>query len=130
MSRRSRRRDRATALEAGRAALGVLHLVRSRPRAAAKHGEVGPDPTRAFDRILGVRQLVQAALLTRSGSPNAHTLGALVDLVHAISMLPLALVDPRRRRFAAEQFFVALLLTVLEIWVVGTGSRRRGGRGR
>lgn len=141
MSRRPRRagtgnpggrRDRATLVEAGRAALGLAHLIGSTPRAlrarratetVATSGRT--DAVAPFERILGARQIVQAALLLRAGSPEAHMLGAAVDLVHAVSMLPLLLVDRRRRRFAAQQLGVATLLGVIEIGLVGTGGRRR-----
>jgi hypothetical protein len=123
MSRRARR-SRATPVELGRAALGVRHLVDAGLEARrASRGEPTPG-TVAFSRVLGVRQIVQAALLLRSGSPNAHTLGALVDATHAISMVPLLLLDRRRRSFAVSQLLVALLLTAVEITLVGVGGRR------
>lgn len=116
MSRRKdRRRSRATIVEIGRAAIGVAHLAGSR-RALGR--------TAVFSRILGVRQIAQAALLLRSGSAEAHTLGAAVDATHGISMVPLLVLDRRSRRFAWRQFWVALTLTVLEIGLVGPGAKR------
>jgi hypothetical protein len=82
------------------------------------------DPHPALDRVLGVRQLAQAALVLRSGSADAHTLSALVDALHGATMVPLAL-DPRRRRFALGQAVTALVLTVAEVAVVGRGRRHR-----
>ncbi|MFK4481855.1 hypothetical protein [Curtobacterium sp. AB7] len=103
----------ASAVELGRAVLGVWHLSRSfRGRdQAVLHG------------VLGVRQLVQAALVARTGSGNAHTLSAAVDAVHGVTMVPLAL-DPRRRTFALQQVWIATVLTVAEVAVVGRGGRR------
>jgi hypothetical protein len=79
-----------------------------------------------FHRVLGVRQLAQARLLLRNGSPTAHTLATLVDATHAVSMVPLAVVDRRRRRFAVGQLLVAIGLAVAEALLVGPGGRRRG----
>ncbi|WP_144715120.1 hypothetical protein [Curtobacterium pusillum] len=122
--RRERRSNRATAVEAARAALGVAHLV----RAARTSGSTGRDEdgTVWFHRVLGVRQLAQAGLLARNGSPTAHTLATLVDATHAVSMVPLAVVDRRRRRFAVGQLLVAVGLAVAEALLVGPGGRRRG----
>ncbi len=39
-------------------------------------------------------------------------------------MVPLLALDRRSRPFAARQVWIALLLTVLEIGLVGTGRRR------
>lgn len=75
-----------------------------------------------LDRVLGVRQLAQAALVLRAGSAEAHTVSAVVDALHGATMVPLAL-DPRRRRFAVRQFWIALLLTVAEVAAVGHGRR-------
>ena len=103
----------ASVVEAGRAALGVWHLsraVRGREHAVL-HG------------VLGVRQLVQAALVARAGTADAHTLSAVVDALHGTSMVPLAL-DPRRRGFALQQVWIAAALTVAEVALVGRGRRR------
>jgi hypothetical protein len=116
MSARSRRRDRAALVEGLRAAVGVAHLIGSR-RALGRPAEDG--------RVLGVRQLAQAALTVRAASPEAHTLSAAVDAVHGLTMVPLALFDRQSRRFAIRQVWIATLLTVLEVGLVGTGRRRR-----
>lgn len=124
MSRRARRRSRATLVELGRAALGVRHLVDAgREARRASRGEPTPG-TVAFSRVLGLRQITQAGLLLRSGSPEAHTLGALVDATHAVSMVPLLFLDRRRRPFAISQLLVATALTAVEITLVGVGGRR------
>ena len=127
MTARSRLRAAATrrgrAVEIARAVLGVWHLVR-----AQRPGDQHP----VLDRVLGVRQLAQAAVVLRAGTADAHTASALVDAAHGVTMVPLALLDPRRRRFAGGQLWIALALTVAEIAVVGQGRVGRGrvGRGR
>jgi hypothetical protein len=117
MSRRDRagRVDRAVVVEVLRAGIGVAHLLGAR-RALGRPAVLG--------RVLGVRQLSQATITGRAGSPEAHTLGAAVDAVHGLTMVPLALFDRQSRRFAIRQVWIATLLTVLEIGLVGSGRRR------
>ncbi|MET3637442.1 hypothetical protein [Curtobacterium oceanosedimentum] len=117
MSRRTRRdrRQRARWVEGLRAAIGVAHLLASR----GSTGRVA-----VFGRVLGVRQLVQAALLTRAAAPEAHVLGAAVDATHGVTMVPLIALDRQTRGFAARQLVVAVVLTALEIGLVGTGRGR------
>ena len=50
--------------------------------------------------------------------------GAAVDATHGITMVPLIALDPQTRGFAARQLVVAVLLTILEVGLVGTGRRR------
>lgn len=121
MSRRSRRArtDRARWVEGLRAGIGLAHLL----AAGRSTGRVA-----VFGRVLGVRQLAQAALLVRAASPEAHVLGAAVDATHGVTMVPLITLDPRSRGFAARQLVVAVLLTVLEVGLVGTGRGRSGRR--
>ncbi|MFJ3384607.1 MULTISPECIES: hypothetical protein [unclassified Curtobacterium] len=108
------RTSAAVAVEVGRAALGILHLSRS----GTTRG------TTAFHRILGFRQLAQAALLLRSGSADAHTLGAAVDATHAVTMVPLLMANPRWRAIGASQLWIATGLAVAEIALVGAGRKR------
>lgn len=111
----------ATVVEGVRAGFGLWHLTRAQRPGSGQPG---------LDRVLGARQLAQAALVlrgtrtagTRSG--NAHTLSATVDTLHAASMVPLALLNGRRRGFALEQVWIAVGLAVAEIVLVGRGGRR------
>ncbi|QYI96078.1 hypothetical protein K0028_10125 [Curtobacterium flaccumfaciens pv. flaccumfaciens] len=100
-------------VELARAGLGLCHLSRAARGSdqAVLHG------------VLGVRQLAQAVLVARVGSGNAHTLSAVVDALHGATMVPLA-VDPRRRRFAVDQLWIAAVLAIAEAAVVGRGGRR------
>ncbi len=71
---------------------------------------------RTVARILGVRQLAQAAVSGRALAPGIGTedraalltLGALVDALHAASMLGLAVLDPPRRRAGLADGLIAL----------------------
>jgi hypothetical protein len=114
MSRPSRQ-QRALAVELLRAAIGVVHLVGSR-RALGRPAVLA--------RVLGVRQVTQAGLVLRVGTPDAHTVSALVDATHGVTMVPLALLDRQSRRFAVRQLWIATLLTVLEVALVGRGGNR------
>ncbi|WIB26607.1 hypothetical protein [Curtobacterium sp. MCSS17_015] len=109
------RQDRVRVVELLRVGIGVVHLLGSR-RALGRPAVLG--------RVLGVRQLTQAGLLLRAGSPDAHTVSALVDATHGATMVPLALLDRQSRRFAVRQLWIAALLTVLEIALVGRGRER------
>lgn len=106
-----------TSVEAARAAIGAVHLLRAR-----KHG-AGTWPV-VFHRVLGVRQVVQALVVGRTDTGDAHTVSAAVDAAHAVTMLPMLLLGRRARRIGAGQFAIALALTVAEIALVGRGRRR------
>ena len=65
----------------------------------------------AMNRVLGARNVLQGGATivgSRSGHADvAHGIGAVVDVVHALSMLGLAAVAPRHRRFALRSALVA-----------------------
>jgi hypothetical protein len=110
--------QRQVVVEGVRAGLGIGHLAGAGRAVDATGG------TAAFHRVLGVRHLVQAALLLRAGSGNAHTLGAAIDAGHAVTMLPLMLLGGCWGRIGARQFWLATGLAVAEIALVGTGRKR------
>lgn len=111
---RSSRISAGDVVEVFRAAVGVGHAVR------ALRG--GGQPV--LDAVLAVRQIGQAVLVGRTGSADAHTASAVVDALHGVTMVPLAVLDPRRRAFAGGQLWIALMLTVAEVVAVGSGGRR------
>lgn len=86
-------------LETIRASYGLAQLLA--PNAVARRLTCRnvDDRERFVTRVLGVRHLLQAAVLV-NGSRRAHRLGAAVDALHAASMVGLALVDRSRRRQA------------------------------
>jgi len=71
---------------------------------------------RTVARVLGVRQLAQAAMSDAAMAPGTGTgdraallsLGAVVDTLHAASMLGLAVLDPPRRRVGVADGLIAL----------------------
>ncbi len=75
----------------------------------------GSSPTRvetALTRVLGVRQLGEAALLWRLGS-RVRTGVVATESLHGASMLLLAAVSRRHRRIAAASLAMAIVLGVL-----------------
>lgn len=84
-------------LEIVRAAFGLAELLL--PGQVAKHllGHAADPGERVFIRILGARHLAQAALLVGTENRAAHRVGAAVDLLHAATVLVVALTDRRRK---------------------------------
>jgi hypothetical protein len=104
----------ATVLTLVRAGYGVA-LVCAPGLLIAVTGGPGPRRAGAVARVLGVRHLVQAgltvaALRAEPGSPVPLALGAGVDVLHASSMVGLALVDRGARRVALADTGVELAL--------------------
>lgn len=99
-----------TAPDLLRVAAGALDVTATRTQAALELGS----PPRASDlavyRVLGVRQVLQGVLAARTGW---RALGAVVDLLHLGSMVPVALVSRRWRRAALVQIGFAALMIVL-----------------
>lgn len=62
---------------------------------------------RLVARILGVRQLAQAALCAPAPTRDVLAVGSAVDVAHATSMIALAVISPRRRRAALLSAAVA-----------------------
>jgi len=88
------------ALTACRAALGAAYLGwAARPAA--------PRPAAPVARVLGVRQLAQAALTANHPSRAVLVLGAEVDTAHAATMLGLGLLSGRWRTAALREALVA-----------------------
>lgn len=70
-------------------------------------GRPGDGQARRVARMLGARQLAQAALTAPGPSTATLALGVEVDLAHALSMLGLAVADRRRRRLGYADAAVA-----------------------
>ncbi|WP_146244857.1 hypothetical protein [Curtobacterium sp. MCBD17_028] len=114
----------AAGVEVMRGGLGVLHLLAARGGAPDRATGARRGGVAAFHRVLGLRQLVEAVVLRRVDTPDAHTVAAVVDATHAVSMLPLLLVGGRWRRLGASQLVIAVGLGVAEALLVGRGRRR------
>lgn len=107
MSRRS-----ARLLAAARAGYGAALLWSPGPLTQAAAGRAtGPD-TRTTARVLGLRQLLQAALTGGDPSSRALILGAATDAAHAASMAALGMTDRRWRRAALLDALAATTLAV------------------
>jgi hypothetical protein len=119
--RSTRRRIQATA--AARAGwAGVLLLGADRVMAMGGRPPI-PAAAIAVARVLGARQLVQAALTAVAPTGSVAGLGALVDGLHAGTNLGLAALSPRWRRLALTDAVIAAGFAVS-----GWSCRRRTAR--
>lgn len=89
-----------------RPALLLTPVGRRRPDAAA----------RRFARLLGARQVLEAALLGRRPSAARLRTGAAVDGVHALSTAVLGR-RPHQRRLARANSLIAVSLATTGLWL-------------
>lgn len=101
-------------LEALRALYGLVELAAPDAVTAALLGRAPDHRMRVVIRILGARHVAQAAL-TLAAPRAMHRVGGVVDLLHAGSMVGLAVLDPRRRRAAALNAVIATLFGAGEL---------------
>jgi hypothetical protein len=84
------------------------------PRALLRAGAgAGGDASRAaitVARVLGARHLLQAAVTTAAPTPRVVAFGAVVDALHAVQQLTLAVVSPRWRAAALVDTAIAVAL--------------------
>jgi hypothetical protein len=102
----------ATALsrlpETVRAGYGAALLLAPGPMLRLCTGHPAGPAARRVGRLLGARQLIQAALTAGTGpSATGLRIGAAVDLAHATSMAGLAIADRRVRAAAAADTLMA-----------------------
>lgn len=90
----------ACVLGAAQLGLGVA-LVSSPRRVVALIGADHDAATRIGARVLGARLIGQGAVVATTRRVGVHQLSALVDAVHAVSMVALAACSSQRRRAAA-----------------------------
>lgn len=106
------RRVRARRLPPVRVAWGAaLLLAPDRVLRALPHGQIDR-PALAFARVLGVRDLVQAAVIARRPTRGRILAGAAVDATHATTMVALALIRPDRRKLALTNVTTASAFAV------------------
>jgi hypothetical protein len=113
-----------SAISCARALYGAALLLAPR-RALGVPGDAIEARLRAFARVLGARNLLEAAILRRHPTRAWAIGGAAVDAAHAASMLLLASLDRRRRAVALRS---ALAAGALAAW--GVGSARKAPPGR
>lgn len=99
-----------------RAGYGLLQIA----YAGVRLGKEESTAARRTVRVLGARQIVQAAVTGPAPTRTLLTLGVGVDLLHAASMLALAACRPRWRRVALGEAVAASALAV-----AGAASARR-----
>jgi len=102
-------------LELVRLGLGAADVLAPQALGRAELGRRPDALSRGVLRVLGVRQVVQAGLVLRFPTRDARRLSAVVDLLHAASMVALAVLDRRRRRGALVQAGIATGLGVGEL---------------
>jgi hypothetical protein len=91
---------------AARAAWGVV-LIAAPERVLATGRGRSDRSSRAVLRLLGIRHLLQAAVVAGNPTPAAQDIGIAVDLIHAGSAAAFAAVDRDQRRFALTETTVA-----------------------
>ncbi len=86
----------------GRAAYGASLLLAPGAviRIAAGSGSADRAST-TVGRVLGLRHLVQALIIDRTGIRSRLLAGTAIDAAHALSMVALAALNMKRRRLAA-----------------------------
>jgi len=95
-----------TSLELARTVTGLVNVVQHERPNAARRGL----------RIAGTRHVVQAALTL--AVPGLRVVGVLVDGLHAVSMLGVAIGSRRYRRAALTQATLAIGFAAAEFWVL------------
>lgn len=103
------------AMDLVRLTAGVLDLTAPTAVATAELGHVPHPADLVIFRVLGARQVLQACVTAVTGW---SALGAVVDLAHLTSMVPVAVLSRRWRRAALVQ------VTVAGVFLVA-GVRRR-----
>ena len=94
-------------IELGRAAWGAALLIAPRPVLSRVHHLQTDTKSLVTARILGGRQLAQAALSGIRPSPEVLAMGVWVDSIHALSAVGLALADRSRARAGLTDAAVA-----------------------
>ena len=114
------------AVRVGAGAAWALGLVTGHPAAGSRLPRAGQVAAGA----LALRDLAQGALLVSRPDPAAAEAGAVVDVLHALSMVPVLVLAPRYRRAATLSAGAATAWVALAAAAVGGASRRTGfGRG-
>ncbi|HET6868192.1 MAG TPA: hypothetical protein VFH80_19920 [Solirubrobacteraceae bacterium] len=104
-----------TALTATRIVSGAV-LLTSPDRVLAKCPDPVPDYARGAVRVLGVRQIVEGAVLARHPRRPPPKWSIAVDALHGLSMLAVAATRPGLRPAAVRSAASALALTALSAY--------------
>lgn len=107
-----------TCLESLRAGYGLCQLVKPDFIATTILGHRLDGRSATVVRILGARHLVQSAVISLAPrSVFLHRGGAAVDMLHAATMVILALTDGRRRKAALADAAAAGIFAAAELLV-------------
>jgi hypothetical protein len=109
-------------VELVRIALGACGTAAPRVVAALEGGRRPDRLTVGAYRVLGQRQVVQGLVTAADG--NARRAGAVVDVLHAASMVLIAVLDAGRRRAALVQAGTATGFAVAELAAVARSADR------
>jgi hypothetical protein len=99
-------------LATARGLYGATLLIVPAPLVRAAGGRHTDPRARRVARILGLRQLAEAAVLATQPRGTLRVAGAAVDAVHALTALGVAAVDGRRRRLAIVNALTASAFAV------------------
>lgn len=105
-----------------RAGVGAALTVFPGRVASAAEGRPATTPARVFTRVLGVRHLTQATLTLTAPQLLTPSRGAVVDGLHAATVMVLAAVSPRYRRAALVN--AALAATFCGLGIVSAHEQR------
>ena len=108
------RMTRPRSVDTARSALGVLALTRPATVLRLSRGEDGRDVRRVV-RVLGVRYLLQATAGSTLHLRWVPAADATVDVVHALSMMGLAVRCPTHRRLACLSAAAALTFAAADL---------------
>lgn len=116
---------RLQVLGAARVGVGLAWAAGLLARQPAAGGAL-PMVGRVAASALAVRDVAQGALLLSRPQPASAEVGAVVDVLHALSMLPVLAWSPRYRRAATVSACGAAAWAAVATVVLGTGPRRAG----
>jgi hypothetical protein len=114
----------ATGVVLARAAWGVaLATVPDRILGVTQPERPGTPVAPRILRVLGVRHILQSGVETLAPVPAVHYLGAVADVLHALSGVGLAAVDRRWRRAALIDSAIAAAFGLAAALTAGTDRR-------
>jgi hypothetical protein len=96
-------------------------LAAGRPSTGASLPRLG----RTAAVVLALRDVAQGALLVAEPRPPSAEAGAVIDVLHAASMVPVVAFAPRYRRAAATSAAVAAAWAGAAAWVLQREGRYR-----
>lgn len=118
--------SRVDRTELARAAWGIALLAAPQHVLRGIHHSPVDGPSVRVLRVLGVRHLLQAGLVSQQPTPRVLLLASGVDLSHCLSAVALALVGGPHARAGAVETMVAGVWTLAEVRRHRTAVARPG----